>query len=177
LLSANAATAARHHQMPPRGSERPITSVKLGRNGIQSCGGPGAWQAERVLAHIEEQIDSPLPVIELAALVELSSSHFCRAFKVRYGLPPHAYVLQRRIERAKRLMLAKEDLPLAEIALTSGLSDQSHLSRVFRRFVGETPKAWRTQRSAWDRARHVVGAVSSSHTVFGARTDPNELAL
>jgi AraC-like DNA-binding protein len=145
LLLVSVAASARHHQMPLRRPERPMAPVGLSLNQIPFSSGLNAWQGNRALAHIEEQLDSPLPAIELAALIELSSSHFCRAFKVRFGLPPHAYVLQRRIERAKSLMLAREDHPLAEIALTCGLSDQSHLSLVFRRFVGEAPKAWRTR--------------------------------
>jgi AraC-like DNA-binding protein len=110
---------------------------------LQSFNGLKTWQGNRVLAHIEEHLDRSLPTIELATLIGLSSSHFCRAFKVRFGLPPHAYVLHKRLECAKSLMLAGEDYPLAEIALACGLSDQSHLSRVFRRFVGDSPKAWR----------------------------------
>lgn len=102
-----------------------------------------AWQADRVLAHIETYIEMPLRAAELAALVRLSSSYFFRAFKVSFGQSPHAYVLCRRVERAKRLILSAEPPSLAEIALNCGLSDQAHLSRVFLKLVGESPSAWR----------------------------------
>ncbi len=109
------------------------------------AGGLASWRANRVLAHVEQHLDGPLRSDALAALAGLSTGHFIRAFKARFGLPPHAYVLQRRIERAKGLMLATEDRRLAQIALICGLADQAHLSRVFRRFVGETPNAWRAR--------------------------------
>ncbi len=139
------APAARRHQMPLRHSERRVTVVRSSCNPLQSANGLKTGQGDQVLAYIEEHLDASLPAIELATLIGLSSCHFCRAFKIRFGLPPHAHVLQRRIERAKSLMLAEEDHSLAEIALACGLSDQSHLSRVFRRLLGDTPKAWRTR--------------------------------
>jgi len=102
-----------------------------------------AWQVNRVLAYIEEHIETSLRATELAALARLSSGHFSRAFRVSIGQSPHAYVLCRRVEWAKRLMLSEDSPPLAEIALCCGLSDQAHLSRLFRKLVGETPSAWR----------------------------------
>ena len=105
-------------------------------------GGLAVWQAKRVLAEIEARLDASIRVAELAATVRLSSSYFCRAFKMSFGLPPHAYVMQMRVERAKRLML-ESATPLAEIALSCGLSDQAHLSRMFRQIAGESPNAWR----------------------------------
>ena len=116
---------------PP--APRPILSGSL-----------SARQAERVLAQIEARLDLPLRLAELAATARLSSSHFCRAFKVSFGHPPHAYVMRMRVERAKRLML-DDTTSLAEIALSCGLSDQTHLSRMFRKIVGESPNAWRRQ--------------------------------
>ncbi len=145
MLFAGAATAGRRHRMPFRHSGRPVVVARLSCGQLKPSHGLKSWQGDQVLAHIEEHLDRSLPAVELAALIGLSSSHFCRAFKVRFGLPPHAYVLQRRIAHAKSLMLAREDFSLAEIALSCGLSDQSHLSRVFRRIVGDTPKAWRTR--------------------------------
>ena len=107
-----------------------------------------AWQADRVLAHIEAHIEMPLRATELAALVRLSNSYFFRAFKVSFGQPPHAYILCRRVERAKLLMLLAQPMPLAEVALYCGLSDQAHLSRVFRKQVGESPSTWRRKHRA-----------------------------
>ncbi len=101
------------------------------------------WQIRRVLALIEVKLEAPLRTMQLAASAQLSVAHFCRAFKRSLGQPPHAYIVRRRIERAKRLMLADEPASLAQIALDCGLSYQAHLSRIFRKFMGEPPGAWR----------------------------------
>jgi len=68
--------------------------------------------------------------------------HFARAFKQSEGVTPHSYVLERRIERAQKL-LAGTDIPLSRIALATGFSDQSHLARHFRARVGIAPSAFR----------------------------------
>jgi AraC-like DNA-binding protein len=124
---------------------RPIFNVELSRKQKPSRSLLQPWQSDRVLAHIEAHLDRPLRGAELAAVMGLSSSTFRRAFTLRFGLPPHAYIMRSRVERAKNLMLAEGKLSLAEIALICGLSDQSHLTRAFRRFVGDTPRTWRTR--------------------------------
>jgi AraC family transcriptional regulator len=63
---------------------------------------------------------------------------------VATGLPPHQYVIARRVERARQLLQAGTDLPLAEVAVEVGFSDQSQLSRHFKRLVGATPRQFRT---------------------------------
>jgi AraC-like DNA-binding protein len=105
-------------------------------------GGLAPWQSRRVERHIEAGLEAGLAVHDLARLVSLSPSHFCRAFKESFGAPPHAYVLSRRIERAKALMLTTSER-LSAIALACGLADQAHLCRAFRRIVGTSPAAWR----------------------------------
>jgi AraC family transcriptional regulator len=105
-------------------------------------GGLAAWQARRAASHIDLHLDRTIPVAELAALVRLSRTHFSAAFHGSFGRPPHTYVLERRVARAKQLML-ETDLPLSQIACECGLCDQAHLSRLFRRFVGESPLLWR----------------------------------
>ena len=67
-----------------------------------------------------------------------------RQFKAATGLPPHQYVILRRVERAKRLLQAGTDLSLAEVALGTGFCDQSQFSRHFKRLVGVTPGQFRT---------------------------------
>jgi len=79
---------------------------------------------------------------DLARCVGLSSSHFSRAFKKSLGISPHAFIMQQRLERARALMLGT-DMPLCEVALACGFADQAHLSRLFRRIVGNSPSAWR----------------------------------
>jgi transcriptional regulator GlxA family with amidase domain len=95
--------------------------------------------------HIESNITQRMAIEELARLVSLSTSHFSRAFKVSFGVTVHRYVMQKRVEAAQRLML---DTPqeLSSIAVGCGMSDQSHLTRWFRRVVGETPASWRRAR-------------------------------
>jgi AraC family transcriptional regulator len=106
--------------------------------------GLARWQLNRVLAHIDKNIDRGLLIRNLAQLVDLSPSHFARAFRQSVGVAPRSFVLNRRVLRAKMLM-ETTDLPLSEIALACGLSDQAHLSRIFRRSTGLTPNAWRRE--------------------------------
>lgn len=98
----------------------------------------------RLKEHIEANLDSSLPMTELAQVAGLSISHFARCFRRSVGLPPHSYVKQRRVARARE-MLAATDLPVAEIALVLGFSDQSHFTRRFREVTGVPPGAYRFQ--------------------------------
>ncbi|HKR34824.1 MAG TPA: AraC family transcriptional regulator [Steroidobacteraceae bacterium] len=120
--------------------ETPMTSQEEVRGGLSP------WQLRKVTRHIEAQLDQPIRNEDLAALVRLNPSHFGRAFRNSCGESPHEYVIRRRVERAQGLMLST-DASLSEIALDCGLADQAHLSRLFRRIVGETPRAWRRARS------------------------------
>ena len=111
-----------------------------GRSGL------AAWQRRRVATHIDANLGADIRIRDLATLLGFSHSHFCRAFRVSFGIPPHLYVTRRRIEFAQTLMLTTP-AKLSEIALTCGMSDQSHFTRAFRRVVGDTPHAWRRNRS------------------------------
>jgi AraC-like DNA-binding protein len=93
---------------------------------------------EYIEAHLSENIDLPT----LAALAGLSVFHFARQFKHSTGITPHAYLVTRRIERAREL-LARSDRTITEIALMTGFADQSHFARQFRQIVGMTPRAFR----------------------------------
>lgn len=108
-------------------------------------GGLARWQIGRVLQYISEALSGPISQRDLATVARLSPGYFSRAFKQSFGLPPHAYVMQCRIERAKAALLTTAT-PLCDIALECGLADQAHLSRLFRRLTGETPCAWRRRR-------------------------------
>jgi AraC family transcriptional regulator len=112
-------------------------------------GGLAVWQMRRIQALVEARLETRVDVSELAAAVRLSPSHFTRAFKRSIGSSPYAYILERRIARAKALMVTTSD-PLSDIALASGMADQAHFCRVFRRFVGESPSAWRRRSAAAD---------------------------
>ena len=110
--------------------------------GPRALGGLAPWQVNRVAAYIESNLGGNIQATDLATLVNLSTSHFFRGFKASVGLTPFEYVSQRRVELALRLMSTTSD-PLSQIAVQCGLCDQSHLCRLFRRLVGQTPDAWR----------------------------------
>jgi AraC-like DNA-binding protein len=78
---------------------------------------------------------------DLAGAVGASPTHLVRSFTRRFGLPPHAYVVARRVEAARRLLLAGR--APADVAATVGFHDQPHLTRTFRRHVGTTPGRFR----------------------------------
>src|SRR6202011_4318194 len=96
-----------------------------------------------VVEYIEEHLDAAPTLEQMAAVACLSPYHFARQFKAATGLPPHQYVILRRVERAKRLLQAGTDLSLADVALDSGSPDKSHFSRHFKRLVGVTPRQFR----------------------------------
>ena len=100
------------------------------------------WQLSRVTRFIESNLDDAIKIKGLAAIARLSPSYFCRAFKHSLGVSPYAYVVRRRVECARE-MLTGSERPLAEIALNCGFTDQSHLTRMFKRSVGVSPGAWR----------------------------------
>lgn len=110
-------------------------------------GGLAPWQERKARTYIETHLDEAISADDLAKLVSLSPSHFCRVFKKTFGRPPHAYIIAARIERARQLMLTTSD-SLAEIALACGLADQSHFCRYFRRTTGVSPGAWRRRYAA-----------------------------
>jgi AraC family transcriptional regulator len=96
-----------------------------------------------VVAYVEEHLDTGLTLVQMAAVAHLSPYHFARQFKAAIGLPPHQYVILRRVERAKQLLQPDGELSLAETAARSGFSDQSQFSQHFKRVVGVTPSQFR----------------------------------
>ena len=108
-------------------------------------GGLPAWQTRKVFAYVEANLCRRISIRALAQLLDLSASHFCRAFKCTTGVSPRDYVLRRRIEVAQGLMLTTSE-PLSSIAVTCGMCDQPHFTRSFHRIVGETPYTWRRTR-------------------------------
>ena len=99
----------------------------------------------RLIDFIEENLDRDLSLEVLAAEVSLNSLYLPRAFKKVLGQTPHQYVLRRRIERARGL-LSNTDMPIVDVALTTGFSSQSHLSNWFLRITGVSPASFRRQR-------------------------------
>jgi transcriptional regulator GlxA family with amidase domain len=96
----------------------------------------------RLREFIEGHLEENVSIQVLAGIAGLSMYHFARAFKQSEGMTPHEYLVQCRVRRAQTL-LAETDLPLSEIALASGFSDQSHCARRFREHVGVTPSSYR----------------------------------
>jgi AraC family transcriptional regulator len=107
-----------------------------------SRGGLAPWQKRKVERYMGDNLEHPLLIEKLAQHLPLSLSHFCRAFKESFGTTPHVHIMRLRLAMAQRLMLTTRE-PLSQIALACGLADQAHLSKLFRRWVGETPNAWR----------------------------------
>ena len=99
-------------------------------------------QTRTLNEYIDANLDRQLSLQELAAVTRTSASQFLRQFKLRFGMPPHAHVLQMRLARAQRL-LTRSTLPIKDISSRSGFSDQSHMTRVFQRFLQTTPCNYR----------------------------------
>jgi AraC family transcriptional regulator len=97
-----------------------------------------------VVAYIEEHLDASPTLEQMAAVAHLNPYHFARQFKCATGLPPHQYVLARRVERAKQLLQGGDDLSLAQVAARAGFSDQSQFCHHFKRLAGVTPGRFRT---------------------------------
>jgi AraC family transcriptional regulator len=109
-------------------------------------GRDGALPQEKlraVVAYIEEHLDADLTLAQLAAAAHRSPYHFARQFTAATGMPPHQYVIARRVARAQQLLHPDRDLALAEIAARVGFADQSQFTHHFKRIVGVTPRQFR----------------------------------
>ena len=113
-----------------------------GAQSAPSRGCLATWQMNRVIAYIDLNLAGGIRSRDLARQVNLSESHFCRAFKSSVGVSPHGYITRRRIELACEMMRASGET-LSQIAAACGWSDQSHFCRTFRRIVGWSPDEWR----------------------------------
>lgn len=109
-------------------------------------GGFSRVQCRLLHQYIDENLERTITLDELAGVAQLSVFHFSRKFRAEFGCPPHAHLMSRRIERAKT-MLARRDIPLKAVAAGSGFSDQSHMTRAFRRALGVTPAEFRRTRT------------------------------
>ncbi|OKK22838.1 AraC family transcriptional regulator [Streptomyces sp. CB00455] len=106
----------------------------------------GAADAERARALLEERMAAPPSLEQLAAELGTSPFALLRAFRDRYGMPPHTWLTDARVRRARRLLGA--GTPPAEVAVAVGFTDQPHLNRHFTRIVGVPPGAYRRERAA-----------------------------
>lgn len=113
-----------------------------GRPHPARAGGLGAAHLRRAQEMMAAALDGDLQVGDIATACGVSRSHLIRGFRTATGVTPYQWLLRQRIERARDLLLSTR-LPLADIALACGFSDQSHMTRTFSRLTGLTPGAWR----------------------------------
>jgi AraC family transcriptional regulator len=93
-----------------------------------------------VIDYVMENLHLSPSLSQMAAVANLSPYHFSRQFKVITGLPPHQYVINRRVQRARELLCHEGDLTMAEIAERVGFCDQSQFCFHFKRIYGATPR-------------------------------------
>jgi AraC-like DNA-binding protein len=98
----------------------------------------------RVIDYIRENLDADLKIAEIAQQVNMSASHFTRQFKLATDLAPHQYIMQKRIEAAKKL-LSETEIPIAQIALEIGFQSQSRFTTLFGQLTGTTPRVYRAK--------------------------------
>ncbi len=122
---------------PDAESEAPVRETRRPKSGLPK------WRFKRVAAYVEEHLSESVTLADMAAAAGLSRMHFAAQFRVLTGQRPHEYLLHRRIERARQMLIETRD-PLVEIALAVGFQTQAHFTTVFRRFVGDTPYQWRS---------------------------------
>ena len=95
----------------------------------------------RVKEYIHANFNQNISLDDLAQVAHLSPYHFSRVFRKTVGLPPHTYLIQVRVERAK--LLLTQNQPISQVAHDVGFTDQSHLTRHFKRIVGVPPGQYR----------------------------------
>ncbi len=112
------------------------------RDGLRLKGGLAAYQRRLLVDYIDQHLADPISLGQLASLCALSEYHFARMFRQSFGLPPHQYLLARRLTRAQSLLRGGA-MPLGEIAWLCGFSSASHFTHRFRQAMGATPGEYR----------------------------------
>jgi AraC family transcriptional regulator len=126
-----------------------VLAHELSRSGKETSqdssmrrGGLATWQMRAATRYIEDRLCDKNSLDTLAKLVRLSPSHFCRAFRQSFGVPPHEYHIRRRIEKAKTL-LAERGASVTGVGFALGYSHTSSFSVAFRKISGQTPREFR----------------------------------
>ena len=104
--------------------------------------GLSAMQANRVKEYMHEHLTRNVTISELAGICGLSPSHFISSFAKTFGVPPHRYLVERRIELAQQLLI-ETDADISEVAFLSGFSSQSHLTNSMKKYRNITPQRFR----------------------------------
>jgi AraC family transcriptional regulator len=112
---------------------------------IRTRGRLAPWQVRRAKEFLSAHLYGDVSLNSLAAECNLSVSHFAHAFRRTFGRPPHRWLMERRIDAVKKLLLTSRRT-LAEIAGECGFADQSALNRSFKRIQGQSPGEWRKSR-------------------------------
>jgi AraC family transcriptional regulator len=110
--------------------------------GPMAKGGLAPWQRRRAKEILRENLHGRIRLAEISRECGLSVSHFARSFKISFGISAHQWLIQQRVEHAKRLMCAS-DASLLEVAINSGFCDHAALSRAFQQCIGVSPAKWR----------------------------------
>ena len=105
--------------------------------------GLSRYRLKKALCFIHAHLDSNLKLSDVAKEIDMSQYNFCRLFKKSTGVTPYQYVIQQRVEKAKRLLKEDLELSIADIALECGFTHQSHLNKYFRQSTKMTPNAYR----------------------------------
>jgi AraC family transcriptional regulator len=107
-------------------------------------GGLAPWQKRKATEYFTENLASNVRLKQVAKTCELSVSHFARSFKETFGVSAHRWLIQKRLSHAEQLLISTS-IPLIDIALQSGFSDQASFTRTFTQDVGVSPGRWRKQ--------------------------------
>src|SRR5260221_10225403 len=105
----------------------------------RASGGLPARRLKLILDYIEENLAQPIALRQLGELAGISTRHFERAVRQAVGVPPHAYVVRKRVARAQNLLLTEPVLTIDEIAVRAGVGSSSALSSTFPRQTGYSP--------------------------------------
>jgi AraC family transcriptional regulator len=124
-------------------SNQPSNPPQAGTGGLPRV------KLRRAIEYINEHMAEEISLEALASAVSLSPFHFSRLFKRSTGFAPHQYLIQRRVERAKEMLISSRST-IAQVAIQNGFCDQSHLTAHFKRVYGVAPKAF-LRRFASDR--------------------------
>jgi AraC family transcriptional regulator len=100
------------------------------------------WRLQRVVDYVESHLSDRISLSDMSEAAGLSRMHFAAQFRLATGVSPHSYIITRKVERAKQLLL-DQAFSIVDIALLLGFSSQAHFTQVFKKAIGDTPHRWR----------------------------------